>query len=90
VELRLYEQLAIHLFKPTLNATKSISVLTQFSTDDLSLSLKLANQLISLFPPNHELYYRFSEMLEDLKQTQSAYDLIKSLESPNDQRSSFS
>src|SRR5690606_2055327 len=80
IELRLYEQLAIYLFKPSLNAIKNISVLTQFASDDLSSAISLAHQLISLFPSDHPMHYRFTEMLEDLKQTQSTFDLVRELD----------
>jgi hypothetical protein len=65
------------LFKPSLNAVRSISVLTQYATKDFSPAISLANQLIALFPPEHFMHNRFMEMLEDLKQAQSAYNLIE-------------
>ena len=78
IELRLYEQLAIYLFNPTLNATRTISVLTQFATADLSIAISLANKLITLFPSKTSYgRFRFFEMLEDLKQVQSTQNSFR-------------
>jgi hypothetical protein len=50
IELRLYEQLSIYLFKPTLNATRTISVLTQFATADLSIAILFAAEARAASP----------------------------------------
>lgn len=61
-ELRLYEQLAIYLFNPSLNISFNIYPISQHKTYDFTKALKLVNELISVFTEGHYMYLRFIDL----------------------------
>lgn len=74
-ELRLYEQLAIYLFNPSLNISFNIYPISQHKTYDFSKAFKLVNELLAQFTEGHYMYSRFLDMRSDIIKAKSVLDL---------------